>query len=105
MRAFKKSIIAIVAALSCVSLSACNKDIFDFNYTFDKAIVSMNGKAIELDIDQWTDYEDGEQLQLRLRDGSVILVSSYNTILVQTNGRSESEVYKLVTSELEKAEE
>ena len=57
---------------------------FDTNYTFDKAIIQKGDKEIIVDIESWTDY-DGEQLQLELTDGSVILVSSYNTILVCTN--------------------
>ena len=89
---------------ACVSLVACNKDIFDFNYTFDCAIVTMNGKTIVLDIDQWTDYE-GEQLQLRLTDGSVVLVSSFNTILIQTNGKKDSIVFDLAEADTTNSQE
>lgn len=58
-----------------------NKDAFDFNYTFDKAIVYIGGEKMELDIESWKDYE-GEQIQIKAADGKVYLVSSLNTILI-----------------------
>lgn len=79
--------LVIIAALV---LTGCNKQIFDFQYTFDTAIVTINGEAKVYSISSWTDYTDGEQLQLILQDGSVILVSSYNTILVCTNDNNSS---------------
>ena len=78
----------VIVGLACVAtilLTGCNKAIFDTNYTFDKAIVVIGTERYEYDITEWTDYE-GEQLQLKLTDGSTILVSSYNTILVSTSG-------------------
>lgn len=58
-----------------------NKDAFDFNYTFDKAIVWVGEEKMELDIESWKDYE-GEQIQIKAADGKVYLVSSLNTILI-----------------------
>lgn len=79
-----------VAALSLLALpTGCNKDIFDFNYTFDKAIVSVNGITKTFEIDSWTDYE-GEQLQIELKDGTVMLVSSYNCVLMSSKGEDVS---------------
>ena len=99
----KKIIAGVIAAVCCLPILSFNKDIFDFNCTFDQAIVTINGKTIKLDIEQWTDYE-GEQLQLRLTDGSVILVSANYTTLIQTNAKGNCELYsKLEYTELEKA--
>ena len=58
-----------------------NKDAFDFNYTFDKAIVWVGEEKMELDIESWKDYE-GEQIQIKAADGKVYLVSSLNTVLI-----------------------
>ena len=58
-----------------------NRDAFDFNYTFDKAIVWVGEEKIELDIESWKDYE-GEQIQIKAADGKVYLVSSLNTVLI-----------------------
>ena len=41
-----------------------------------------DGSRIEVDIKKWNDY-DGEQLQIVAKDGTVYLVSSYNTILIK----------------------
>lgn len=82
----KIKIFTLIASigLCAAALFGCNKDMFDTNYTFDKAIVSIGNfpNPIVLDIKQWRDY-DGEQIQLILSDDSVILVSSFNTILVK----------------------
>lgn len=91
----KTKIAALVGAiiLSATTLCGCNYDLIDTNHTFNKAIVSINNKTIVLDVKQWTDYE-GEQLQLILGDDSVILVSSYNTILV--NGDENSTIFEVI---------
>ena len=62
-----------------------NKQIFDFNNHFEYAIVQRYDGEQIIHIDCWTDYEDGEQLQIVEKDtGRVYLVSSYNTILVSS---------------------
>ena len=87
----KKKIVAVACAVAASAfLTGCNKQIFDFQYTFDTAVITVNGETKVYSISSWTDYQDGEQLQLTLRDGSVILVSSYNTILVCTEGSNGS---------------
>ena len=58
-----------------------NKTAIDMKFKFDKAIISLNGEKLELDIDTWSDY-DGEQIQIITKDGQVYLVSSFNTILI-----------------------
>ena len=74
-------LITLLAAIAC--LTSCNRTVFDTQYTFDKAIIQRAGGEQVVDIKSWRDY-DGEQIQLELTDGSVIVVSSYNTILVCT---------------------
>ena len=88
----KTKIAGAIMALSMIGLTGCNKDIFDTHYTFNKAIISLNGQTKVYDIVSWTDY-DGEQFQLELTDGSIIVSSSYNTILVYTSG-GESQIVK-----------
>lgn len=78
-------VMAIVCAL-CFALGGCaNYDVWDMHYQFDKAIVKMpDGEVREIDIDMWADYE-GEQIQIKARDGNVYLVSSFNCVLVDEN--------------------
>lgn len=67
-----------------VVMTGCgNRDMWDTNYTFNRAIVILNdGTKMEIEIRQWKDYE-GEQIQIIGKDGKIYLVSSYNTILIK----------------------
>ena len=58
-----------------------NKTFVDLKHTYTKAITSINGEKLEIDIDTWNDY-DGEQIQIIGKDGKTYLVSSFNTILI-----------------------
>jgi len=65
-------------------VSAYNKSWFDTQYTFDKAIIDLHTEVITVDVKSWTDYEDGEQLQIIAKDGTVYLTSSYNCTLIKS---------------------
>lgn len=80
----KKILVAILAVTTVLGLTGCgNKDIFDTNYTFDRAIIALpNGESIEVEIKQWKDYEDGDQLQIIAEDGTVYLTSTLNCTLI-----------------------
>ena len=80
MKKFKVVVATMCAALS---LSACgNHQIFDTTYTFDRAIISMpDGTVIEGKVTSWTDYEDGDQIQVKI-DGKTYLVHSSNIALI-----------------------
>ena len=97
MKKIKFFTLITTIGLCAAMLFGCNKDLFDTNYTFDKAIIYMGSNAIPmvLDIKQWKDYE-GEQLQLILADDSIVLVSSFNTILVKGE---DSLIFKNETAE------
>lgn len=74
--------IAIVAFM-VVTLSGCNKQVIDVTYKFDKAIVSLpNGDVIEGKLDSWTDYEDGDQIQVKI-NGVTYLVHSSDVVLIK----------------------
>ena len=80
----KISVLVIMLAVGVFSLTGCNQTIIDTNYTFDRAIVVLNdGTKMEIQIKEWTDYSDGEQLQIKGKDGKTYLVSSFNTILIK----------------------
>lgn len=74
--------IAIVTFM-VVTLSGCNKQVIDVTYKFDKAIVSLpNGEVIEGKLDSWTDYEDGDQIQVKI-NGVTYLVHSSDVVLIK----------------------
>ena len=72
--------ICIIIALTATCLSSCNKQLVDTNYTYTNAYIKVGEEWTDVEIKQWKDY-NGEQLQLTLKDGSSLLVSSVNCIL------------------------
>lgn len=74
--------ITIVGICMLLSLTGCNQQIIDLNYTFDKAICNIGNETKIIKIDKWNDY-DGEQLQIIDDEGNVYLVSSYNCTLIK----------------------
>ena len=79
----KKILTAIACASMALSLSACdfyNKQTFDFNYKFDKVHVYDTGKCYK--IKSWTDFEEGDQIQVDIEGKGVCLFHSSSIILV-----------------------
>ena len=78
------TIIAIITLLITTSLlTGCNKQIIDLDYSYDKAICVIGNESKEIKIKSWTDYENGEQLQLKDTNGNTYLVSSINCTLIR----------------------
>lgn len=83
MKILTLSAILSVLAIILVICTGCNKTIFDTTYTFNKANIYLNGEWKTINIKEWTDYDDGEQLQIVDTDGHVYLTSSYNCTLIK----------------------
>lgn len=79
----KKRVIAMVVALVlCFALTGCNKQVVDTTFSFDRAIISLpNGEVITGKVQSWKDYEDGDQIQVKI-DGVTYLVHSSNAALI-----------------------
>lgn len=79
----KKRVITMVAALVlCLALTGCNKQVVDTTFSFDRAIISLpNGEVITGKVQSWKDYEDGDQIQVKI-DGVTYLVHSSNAALI-----------------------
>ena len=59
-----------------------NRQIFDTTYRFEKAILSLpDGTVVSGKVDSWRDYEDGDQIQVKI-DGTTYLVHSSNIVLI-----------------------
>ena len=76
------AMIIIVITTLVIIAAACNKQIVDFKLKFEHAYIKVGESWITVDVDKWNDYE-GEQIQLILKDGTVLLVNSMNCILYQ----------------------
>lgn len=78
----KKAFVFLVALTTAFSLSACNKQIVDTTWSYDRAILYLpDGAVVEGEVESWTDYEDGDQIQIKI-DGKTYLVHSMNVTLI-----------------------
>lgn len=79
---YKKFVAVLVIIIMIVVLAGCNKTIVDLTYKFDRAIIKLpNGEVIEGQISNWTDYEDGDQIQVKI-NSKTYLVHSSNIVLI-----------------------
>ncbi len=75
-------ILALVLVAGLVLLAGCNKQMVDLTYSYNRAILSLpNGEVVEGKVSSWTDFEDGDQIQVKI-DGKTYLVHSSNIVLI-----------------------
>lgn len=78
----KKKFLAL-AVICTLLLTGCNYQMIDTTYKFDRAIISLpNGEVVEGKVESWTDYEDGDQIQVKI-DGKTYLVHSEDIVLIK----------------------
>ena len=56
------------------ALTGCNKQLIDLNLKFKRVHIFDTGECYE--ISSWTDYEDSDQIQVKLKTGETILLSA-----------------------------
>ena len=74
-----------VCFMILTTTTSCNKQIVDTTYTFDTAVIYVGGEWITVDVDSWTDYSDGDQIQVKAKDGTTYLVHSNNITLIHSS--------------------
>lgn len=78
----KKILVCMMAAISTITLTACNRQIVDTVWKYDRAILSLpDGTIVEGAVESWTDFEDGDQIQVKI-NGVTYLVHSGNVVLI-----------------------
>jgi hypothetical protein len=79
----KKLFAILLAIVMLVAMCACgNKQVFDTVRTFDRAIICLpDGTVISGEVQAWLDYEDGDQIQVKI-DGVTYLVHSSQVVLI-----------------------
>ena len=80
------------------SLDLYNKDIFDFNYTYDKAIILSGETATIVELNSWTDYDKDDKIQLQLSDDTYILTNIDNVKLINDEHAKEDSLYNYAVS-------
>ena len=77
-----KRIFALSAVVLFLLLAGCNKQMVDMTYSYEYAIISLpNGEVVEGKVSSWTDFEDGDQIQVKIA-GKTYLVHSSNVALI-----------------------
>ena len=75
-------LLGVIVILSLCLMAGCNKQMVDLTYSYEYAIIGLpNGETVEGKVSSWTDYEDGDQLQVKI-DGKTYLVHSSNVVLI-----------------------
>ena len=78
----KKIITIFFVILIVIITSGCNRQMVDLTYKYDRAIIELpNGEVVEGDVQSWRDYEDGDQVQVKI-DGVQYLVHSSDVVLI-----------------------
>ena len=82
----KKVVSLILVVVLCVVLfSGCgyNKQILDFNYKYNYAIISlMNGELVEGPISSWNDYDNSDMVQVTFTDGNIYYTHGSNVLMI-----------------------
>lgn len=74
------ALFTVIAIILC--LTGCNKQMIDMTYSYEYAILSLpNGEVVEGKVSGWTDFEDGDQIQVKI-DGKTYLVHSEDIVLI-----------------------
>ena len=72
----------LLVTLAALSLTACNQQIIDTTYTYDRAVLSLpDGEIVEGKVTSWKDFADGDQIQVKI-NGKSYLVHSSNIVLI-----------------------
>lgn len=78
-----KVLAMLLAGITSVSLCGCNKQIVDTTYSFKYAYISLpNGECVEGKIESWTDFGNGDQLQVKV-GGKMYLTDTTRCVLVR----------------------
>ena len=83
----KKCMFIFMLVISCLLLFGCNQEIFDTNYTFNYAYVTVGNKVIEGKVDKWKDYDDCDLIQVRFENGEIYYTHASNIILCKVEDK------------------
>lgn len=81
----KKKLAAIIIAIALtLCLTGCgNMDMIDTVYSYNYAYILLpNGECVEGEVESWRDYEDGDQLQIKI-NGVTYLTDTTRAVLVK----------------------
>lgn len=75
-------LLVIIMAVIIATSTGCNYQMMDTTWSFERAIIGLpNGKTIEGEVESWLDYENSDQIQVKI-DGKTYLVHSEDIVLI-----------------------
>lgn len=75
-------IVVVVVLLMVLFTNFSNYDYWDTTYSFDEAIIALaDGTIVHGKVENWRDYEDGDQIQVKV-NGATYLVHAINITLI-----------------------
>lgn len=70
-------IFLVTIILLCALLSGCNRQLVDLTYSYEYGIIALpNGEIIEGKVNSWKDFDDGDQIQVKINGKSYLVHSS-----------------------------
>lgn len=76
-------LLAVVILAAAIFFSACNKTVVDLTYKYNYAWIELpGGEVVEGAVQSWTDFEDGDQIQVKIND-VIYLTDTTRCILAQ----------------------
>lgn len=76
-------LLMVAGAAILINQNFYNRTIIDLTYAYDRAIIQLpNGEIVDGRVESWTDYADGDQIQVKI-NGKVYLVHSANVALIK----------------------
>ena len=71
----------LISLLSVLLLTGCNYQVIDYNLKFKKVHLYESNCCYE--ITSWRDYENGEQIQVSIKEKGTVLLSANSCFLVE----------------------
>ena len=76
-------LLMVAGAAILINQNFYNRTIIDLTYAYDRATIPLpNGEIVDGRVESWTDYADGDQIQVKI-NGKVYLVHSANVALIK----------------------
>ena len=79
----RKRLLTLAIVLGTVlGVTGCNKQVFDTTYKFDYAIIRLpNDEVVEGEIESWTDFQDGDSIQIKINGESYLVHQNSATLI------------------------
>lgn len=75
------TIVLLLLILGCI-FGACNQQVIDTTYKYNRAIIKMGDEYVEVQVSSWKDYDDSDSIQIKTTDGTSYYTHLNNVVLI-----------------------